>query len=91
MFIHDIIVGENYASRRSKYGIGRKSEKNKETYLPGMRIKLIRMDDVQAPPFGTEGTVRGVDDIRSIMVAWDNGSRLNIIPEEDEIEIVSYD
>ncbi len=32
------------------------------------------MDDIQAPPVGTKGTVRGVDDIGSIMVSWDNGS-----------------
>ena len=61
----------------------------KETYLPGMRIRLLKMDDVQAPPIGTEGTVRGVDDIGSILVAWDNGSGLNVIPGEDEVSILS--
>jgi hypothetical protein len=30
------------------------------------------MDDPQAPPVGTKGTVYGVDDIGNIMVAWDN-------------------
>ena len=61
----------------------------KETYLPGMRIRLLKMDDVQAPPVGTEGTVCGVDDIGSVLVSWDNGSGLNVIPGEDEVEIVS--
>ena len=61
----------------------------KQTYLPGMRIRLLKMDDVQAPPVGTEGTVQGVDDIGSIMVFWDTGSRLNVVLDEDEIEIVS--
>ena len=61
----------------------------KATYLPGMRIKLIRMDDTQAPPIGTEGTVKGVDDMGSIMVAWDTGSSLNAVLPEDEIEIIS--
>jgi hypothetical protein len=37
------------------------------------------MDDAQAPPVGTRGTVIGVDDTGSIMVNWDNGSGLNII------------
>ena len=60
----------------------------KSTYLPGMRVKLIKMDDKQAPPIGCEGTVRWVDDIGSIMVKWDNGSRLNVILGEDEIDIV---
>ena len=37
------------------------------------------MDDAQAPPLGTRGTVIGVDDTGSIMVKWDNGSGLNVI------------
>ena len=41
------------------------------------------MDDPQAPPVGTKGTVRGVDDIGSIMVAWDNGCGLNVAYGED--------
>lgn len=60
----------------------------KESYLPGMRIRLIKMDDFQAPPIGTEGTIRGVDDIGSIRVEWDTGSTLSIILEEDEFEFV---
>ena len=46
------------------------------------------MDDPQASPVGTEGTVRGVDDIGSVMVAWDNGSGLNVVLDEDVIEII---
>lgn len=60
----------------------------KQTYLPGMRIRLLKMDDVQAPPIGTEGTVQGVDDIGSIMVAWDTGSSLSVVIGEDKIEIL---
>jgi len=41
------------------------------------------MDDVQAPPPGTRGTVTGVDDTASIMVRWDNGSGLNVVYGED--------
>ena len=37
------------------------------------------MDDAQAPPTGTKGTVYGVDDTGSILVSWDNGSQLNVI------------
>ena len=40
---------------------------------------LEYMDDIQAPPVGTLGTVKGVDDIGSIMVRWDNGSSLSIV------------
>lgn len=54
-------------------------------YPRGTRVKLIRMDDVQAPPEGTLGTVRGVDDMGDIMVSWDNGSGLNVIYGEDII------
>ena len=43
------------------------------------------MDDVQAPPIGTKGTVEGVDDTASLLVAWDNGSNLNVIYGEDEV------
>lgn len=62
--------------------------KIKETYQEGMRIRLLHMDDTQAPPIGTEGTVLGVDDIGSVMVKWDNGSRLNVILNKDVIEIM---
>ncbi|MBM9833150.1 DUF4314 domain-containing protein, partial [Enterococcus faecalis] len=48
--------------------------------------KLIFMDDVEAPPTGTLGTVIDVDDIGSILVKWDNGSRLNIIYGVDAIK-----
>jgi hypothetical protein len=37
------------------------------------------MDDVQAPPIGTKGTVIGVDDTASVMVKWDNGSSLHVV------------
>lgn len=52
-------------------------------YPEGTRVELLRMDDVQAPPVGTKGTVVGVDDTGSIMVSWDNGSGLNVVLGED--------
>ena len=52
-------------------------------YPAGTRVELVRMDDAQAPPIGTKGTVTGVDDTASVMVAWDNGSRLHVIYSED--------
>lgn len=54
-------------------------ESIRKKYPVGTRVELIQMDDVQAPPIGTKGTVRGVDDTGSIMVNWDNGSGLNVI------------
>ena len=52
-------------------------------YPAGTRVELVRMDDPQAPPVGTKGTVLGVDDIGSIMVAWDNGCGLSVAFGED--------
>ena len=51
----------------------------RERYPKGTRVELVQMDDAQAPPVGTKGTVRDVDDMGSIMVAWDNGSGLNVV------------
>ena len=50
----------------------------REHYPAGTRVELLQMDDVQAPPIGTKGTVVGVDDAGSIMVRWDNGSGLSV-------------
>lgn len=50
----------------------------RENYPKGARVELVQMDDFQAPPIGTQGTVIGVDDIGSIMVRWDNGSGLSV-------------
>ena len=58
-------------------------ERVRRQYPAGCRVELTHMDDVQAPPIGTKGTVVGVDDTASIMVAWDNGSGLNVIYGED--------
>lgn len=58
-------------------------ENLRKQYPPGTRVELIRMEDIQAPPTGTQGTVIGVDDIGSIMVSWDNGSSLSVVHGED--------
>ena len=58
-------------------------ERIRSEYPVGTRVELVRMDDPQAPPVGTKGTVLGVDDIGSIMVAWDNGSGLSVAFGED--------
>lgn len=51
----------------------------KKTYTQGTRLELLEMDDKQAPPVGTKGTVRGVDDMGNILMRWDNGSGLSLI------------
>lgn len=52
-------------------------------YPKGSRVELVKMDDVQVPPLGTQGTVTEVDDIGTIMVDWDNGSKLGVVLGED--------
>jgi hypothetical protein len=49
-----------------------------EYYPAGARVELLEMWDQQAPPIGTKGTVRYVDDIGSIGVDWDTGSSLSV-------------
>lgn len=60
-------------------------EQVRRQYPTGTRVELLHMDDVQAPPTGTKGTVEGVDDTASLLVAWDNGSHLNVIYGEDKV------
>ena len=56
----------------------------RKEYPAGTRVELVKMDDLQAPPVGTKGTVRCVDDTGSILVKLDNGSCLNVLYGEDE-------
>ena len=63
---------------------------NKETveqirrmYPAGTRVELVAMDDPQAPPVGTKGTVLDVDDTGSLLMKWDNGSGLNVVWQQD--------
>ena len=56
-------------------------------YPKGARVRLIRMDDVQAPPAGCLGIVCVVDDIGTVHVAWDNGSSLGVVYGVDEVEV----
>lgn len=61
-------------------------ESLKEAYPKGTRVRLIQMDDPQAPPRGTKGTVQGVDDAGSLLMSWDDGSSLNVVYGEDVVE-----
>ena len=60
-------------------------ERLRNEYPRGSRVVLEKMDDPQAPPPGTMGTVTGVDDAGSILVSWDNGSGLNVVYGEDRV------
>ena len=57
----------------------------REAYPRGTRVELVSMDDEQAPTPGTGGTVLGVDDTGSLLMAWDNGSGLNVLWRVDTV------
>lgn len=63
----------------------------RERYSKGTRVELVKMDDPQAPPIGTKGTVTGVDDIGTIHVAWDCGSGLGIAYGEDICKVIQQE
>ena len=54
-------------------------EQVRAEFPKGFRVELLEMDDAQAPPIGTKGTVRGVDDTGSVMVSWDTGGSLHVV------------
>lgn len=66
-------------------------ERLRRQYPAGCRVELLEMNDTQAPPVGTLGTVIGVDDIGSIMVRWDNGCGLSVAYGEDRCRRVSHE
>ena len=66
-----------------KFPSGETVERVRRDYPVGTRVELIQMEDVQAPPVGTLGTVLGVDDTGSLLMHWDNGSGLNVVYGED--------
>ena len=63
-------------------------EESRRKYPVGAKVKLVKMDDIQAPPIGCKGVVRGVDDTGSILVNWENGSSLNVVYGEDKCQII---
>ena len=61
-------------------------ERLRREYPKGTRVILEQMEDPQAPPEGTMGTVRGVDDTGSLLMKWDSGSGLNVVYGEDRVK-----
>lgn len=68
-----------------------KVEMLRQRYPEGTRICLDHMEDLCPVESGTKGTVIGVDDIGSIMVKWDNGRTLNLLPDEDKFHVVNQE
>ena len=73
-----------------KFPSKEKLEQVRYFYAPGRIVVLGRMEDAQAPPPGTYGEIQGVDDAGSVLVRWDNGSSLSLIPEVDSFFIVKH-
>ena len=55
----------------------------RKRYPKGTKVRLINMNDIQAPPVNTEGKVTFIDDAGQIHVKWDTGSTLALIVGED--------
>lgn len=56
----------------------------REGFPVGCRVELLSMDDPQAPPIGTLGTVVGVDAAGTIHVDWDTGCGLGVAYGADD-------
>lgn len=69
----------------------RKVERLRHRYPEGTRICLDHMEDLCPVESGTKGTIIGVDDIGSIMVKWDNGRTLNLLPDEDQFHKIAQE
>jgi len=70
----------------------REIEYYRSKYPAGTRICCDCMNDDPRPiPPGTTGTVVGVDDMCSIMVRWDNGSGLSLVPGVDSFHVISQE
>ena len=63
-------------------------ERLRGMYPIGTRIRLLKMDDDQAPPYGTLGTIQNIDDMGTVHVSWDTGSSLGLVYGIDKFETV---
>lgn len=62
----------------------------RERYPEGTVVVLVRMDDPYAKiPAGTKGIVSSVDDIGTVHVVWETGTRLGLVYGEDEYYALS--
>jgi hypothetical protein len=63
----------------------------RKAYPAGTRVELVHMNDPYNKKLvpGSKGTVKAVDDIGTIHVAWDCGSSLGAVFGEDVIRKVT--
>ena len=62
----------------------------RKNYPVGARVELVHMHDPYTEKLvpGCTGTVRHVDDIGTIHVAWDCGSSLGVVYGEDSCRVI---
>ena len=62
----------------------------RDKYPQGSRVELIKINDPYNTKLvpGSQGTVRCVDDIGTIHVEWDCGSRLGVVYGEDSCKVI---
>ena len=66
--------------------------KLRNTFPPGIRVELIRMDDPYTKiPKGTQGTVINVDDIGTIHISWDGYHCLGVAYGKDSRRVIDPD
>lgn len=64
-------------------------EHAERNYPPGTRIRLLDMQNDPNPvPAGTCGTVMAVDDVGQLLMRWDNGRSLSLLPGVDSFEVL---
>ena len=69
-----------------------KVEMVKRQYPVGTRIRLNSLcNDERGMPAGLCGTVVGVDDQPSLLMKWDNGRSLSLMPFEDDFAVIEQE
>ena len=63
----------------------------RRSYPPGTRIRLLEMSEDPNPvPVGSCGTVLAVDDAGQLLMQWDNGRNLSLVPGTDNFELLEW-
>lgn len=69
-----------------------KVERVKARYPVGTRIELKGLcNDEPGMPPGLCGTVIGVDDQPALLMKWDNGRGLSLLPYEDSFSVIEQE
>lgn len=96
LFYHFLRPGQGQAIRKRMVlpakllPAARKSKNISLSNLVIFSTIQILTSPVQAPPVGTKGTVKGVDDTASLLIDWDNGCGLNVIYGIDKVRKIRF-